>query len=246
MTSAIRTELLEQGDAESSKEIMPGEIAGLATFFHHLPARRNMTLNPLTQQLRVIIFTAGQGSIVCSRQQFAVSEIALFAPGAQTGFEIRAGGLSFIELRIDLTGEERAGLPGSKASAPYFATYSKCETYKEAIKSEKTISRTLLPETVVPRLCIGSVQTSGPDNVGAHAHPMLEQLFLGLPGNHCLVKADAAECLLSGNMLLHIPLGSSHSVSVEAGRQLHYIWIDLFRTSDMSYISNTHIPSSRP
>jgi len=94
----------------------------------------------------------------------------------------------------------------------------------------------------VPRLCIGSVETSGPDEVATHTHPMLDQLFFGLPGNDCMVMADNAESRFLENDLLHIPLGSMHGVSVEAGKHLHYIWIDLFHSEEeMGYMKDTHI-----
>ena len=76
------------------------------------------------------------------------------------------------------------------------------------------------------------MQTSGPDAVGAHAHPMLEQFFLGLPGNECTVTADGHAAPLRAWTLLHIPLGSTHGVTVDAGRELHYIWVDIFRSKD--------------
>ena len=100
----------------------------------------------------------------------------------------------------------------------------------------------ILPENIVPRLCIGSVETSGPDEVGAHTHPMLEQLFYGLKMNNCIVRADGIEAAFKENTLLHIPLGSRHGVVVEEGKILNYIWMDLFRSQeDMGYIRDNHI-----
>jgi hypothetical protein len=125
---------------------------------------------------------------------------------------------------------------------PYFITYSQCKTYKEEIKSEKTISRMLVPEEVVPRVSIGSVQTTGPDAIAAHEHPMLEQLFYGLEGNSCHVYADGHETVFGERSLLHVPLGSNHGVRVDVGQKLHYIWMDFFKQQeDVSYITESHI-----
>ena len=109
-------------------------------------------------------------------------------------------------------------------------------------KSEKTISRMLVPEDIVPRLSIGSVQTTGPDMIAAHRHPMLEQLFYGIQGNSCHVIADDYETDFGERTLLHIPLGSTHSVRVDKGQQLHYIWMDFFKhQKDLAYITDSHI-----
>jgi quercetin dioxygenase-like cupin family protein len=88
---------------------------------------------------------------------------------------------------------------------------------------------------------MGSVETKGPDSVGEHSHPMLDQLFLGLEGCKCTCYADGEEVGLTENMLLHIPLGSRHSVSVEDGDTLSYIWLDFFLTlNGEKYMNEQH------
>ena len=88
---------------------------------------------------------------------------------------------------------------------------------------------------------MGTVQTKGPDSVGAHKHPMLEQLFLGLAGNNCTVYADDAKVDLPEHAVLHIPLGSSHSVSVEQDETLYYVWMDFFLDKKGEEWLETHI-----
>lgn len=150
--------------------------------------------------------------------------------------------LRVLELIVDLSATDQEELRQVADMYPLFLSYSDCKTYRERIKSEKTISRTLLPEHTFPRLCIGSVETTGDDRVAAHEHPMLEQLFFGLAGNDCVVRADEAELAFGDGVLLHIPLGSSHGVEVHAPQKLHYIWIDLFRDRQgMDWIVQEHI-----
>ena len=131
-----------------------------------------------------------------------------------------------------------AGAPSDAAAAadaaargalPYALPYAAAPTYSEAFKSASTVSRTLVPRGAVPRFAAGSVQAAGPDAVGEHAHPMLEQLFLGLPGCAATVTADGAEARLGAWTLLHVPLGSTHGVRAGAGEAMHYVWLDLFR-----------------
>ena len=75
---------------------------------------------------------------------------------------------------------------------------------------------------------MGSVETLGPDEVGRHKHPMLDQMFLGLPGCDGEVWADGETTGLRGLDLIHIPLGSTHGASVGEGKKLSYIWIDRY------------------
>lgn len=234
--------------ANISKTILNGEIEGMETIFHSLLKGDVLTLVPEKGRGRVLLFVSGKGRADNGGMSFAVTEVALLAPKCDAPLAITAidTPLEVLELVIALSPEDLAVLQNNREKYPFFITYSECKTYRERIKSEKTVNRTLLPELVFPRLAVGSVQTTGPDRVGAHEHPMLEQLFFGLKGNHCLVRADEHEALFGESVLLHIPLGSTHGVEVEAPNELHYIWIDLFRNqADMDYIAGEHIANDQ-
>ena len=75
-----------------------------------------------------------------------------------------------------------------------------------------------------------------------HAHPMLEQYFLGLEDNDIVVHANGAQTALGANTLLHIPLGSSHGAEVAEGKKLHYVWMDFFRDREGLRWLETHKP----
>jgi hypothetical protein len=55
------------------------------------------------------------------------------------------------------------------------------------------------------------------------------------------VHANENQAPFKEDVLLHIPLGSTHSVDVEEGKRLHYIWIDLFKdASGADWIEQAH------
>ncbi len=150
-----------------------------------------------------------------------------------SGYSIHTGekeNLAFIRLRRWLDDKDVQVIESRIKSynTLYIKALSDCPAYKEDIKSEKTLNRMILPEGLVPRLAMGSVQTAGPDEVGEHEHPMLDQIFLGLKGCRCSCYADGEETVLTENMMLHIPLGSKHHVSVADRDKLAYIWMDFF------------------
>lgn len=175
----------------------------------------------------------GKGTLRTKGEEYKVEgETIARAP---QGWEWRveaAEGETIRALRVkrDLTAEDLAEFTQHPENnkGPLVKKFSECEAYREAIKSPKTVSRTLLPENFVPRMAMGTVETTGPDKVGAHKHPMLEQLFLGLRGNDITVTADEAKANLTEFSILHIPLGSNHGAEVADGKKLHYIWMDFF------------------
>lgn len=175
----------------------------------------------------------GKGTLKTKGASYKVDGETVARAPQGYGWEIEAAaGETIHALRVkrELTAEdlkEFAKYPRNNAG-PLVKRFSECEPYREAIKSPKTVSRTLLPENFVPRMAMGTVETTGPDKVGEHRHPMLEQLFLGLKENDITVTADEARANLTQFSILHIPLGSNHGAEVAGGRKLHYVWMDFF------------------
>lgn len=181
----------------------------------------------------VWLIVQGTGTMRTRGQAFPVEEetIARAPQGWDWRIEAAPGtALRLLRVTRDLTSADMEELKkfAQFQAAPHVKRFKECTPYGEAIKSPKTVSRTLLPENYVPRMAMGTVETSGPDQVGAHRHPMLEQLFLGLRGNDITVSADADRANLTGYSILHIPLGSNHGAEVAGGRKLHYVWMDFF------------------
>lgn len=226
------------------KSVLQGEIDGINTYYLELFKDNPYLIKPIQDSVRLYLITHGKGIITQGVRQFEVNGLNLFVPSIMEEASVLAdtGDFGMLEIVIRLTSAEYQLLKQDQNKLPYFVDYTQCRQYREAIKSEKTISRMILPEDIIPRFCMGSVETSGPDKVGAHSHPMLEQLFYGLKGNDCIVEADGIKTAFKENTLLHIPSGSRHGVDVEEGKLLNYVWMDLFRSQEeMGYIKENHI-----
>jgi hypothetical protein len=249
-TLKIRTEVCSTGDSVKPgnnvyrKPVLEGEIKGINTWYIELNKNVSYPVKPRENSASAYLVTHGTATLTQGSRKFKVNGLNLFVPSVKDEALILADkdGFGMLEIKIKLTEAEYQLLKQEHEKLPYFVDYTQCRTYKEAIKSEKTVSRMILPENIIPRFCMGSVETSGPDKVGAHAHAMLEQLFFGLKMNDCIVNADGIKQPFRENILLHIPLGSMHEVLVEDGKVLNYIWMDLFRSQeDMGYIKENHI-----
>jgi hypothetical protein len=229
----------------AGRVLLPGEVAGVT--IHHYAARRGKPL-PLDEEfgkVHIRVFLYGSGNLTVGPRGYAIDEIAVAAltrdPPAIV--ESTSDRLEFLDITLDLDPADEDELSKHAAQLPYFRQYSDCPVYREEIKSIKTVSRTLVPPDLLPRFCMGSVQTTGPDIVHPHQHAMLEQFFFGLQGNSCHLQADDQEISFGENVLVHIPLGSLHAVRVEHAHALHYLWLDFFRhQEDVHYISQAHIP----
>jgi mannose-6-phosphate isomerase-like protein (cupin superfamily) len=233
--------------AVSIRPVLPREIEGVATDAVSLRGPAQHVEPASTAHEVVWLFLGGKGTLHTRDGSYEVEDETIARAPLGWTWRIRVAPgheLHAVRVRKQLTAEDRAELrkfPAHNAAA-YVRKFRDCTPYGEAIKSARTVSRTLLPENYVPRMAVGTVETTGPDAVAPHRHPMLEQLFLGLKENEITVSADGATASLTPFSMLHIPLGSDHGAVVEEGRKLHYVWIDFFTTREGQEWLKTHKP----
>lgn len=234
-----------------SEELMAGEIAD--TKIEHLaflgPIEQSITLSD--GNVNMFLFVSGKGRLYADSMTFSLvpESIAIPMKGiSRIQVEVPEGEeLHFLQFTKKLSAqdiEDLENFPEENKYKLYFTRFVDCEPYTEKIKSPNTVSRTVLPSDVVPRVSLGTVEAMGPDEVGAHSHPMLDQLFLGLTDNDIVVHADGASAQLKEYALLHIPIGSSHGVSVGENRKMNYMWMDFFMTKEGQEWLKTHKPVS--
>jgi len=182
----------------------------------------------------IYLFIKGQGNVNINKEKYDIVPETILLPNSAQEISINASKndtLHFLRISSKLTEQDILDLktfPKENTQNTYFAKFTDCEAYTEPIKSPNTISRTVLPNKYIPRIAMGTVETMGPDKVDPHEHGMLEQLFLGLTDNHVIVYADEAKIDFPAYSVLHIPLGSSHSVEAKKGDKMYYMWMDFF------------------
>ncbi len=246
--AALETGRVAGGSPAVVRDVLAGEVPGIRASLVSLGPGGRHHEGRTSAEDKVYLVLEGRGAVVADGEPLPVERhtIVRLPVGSDAALAAAADAtLDVLVLRHALSDEDRKDLAAHAESqkGPYVRRFSECPTYGEAIKSAKTTSRTLLPKDVVPRMSIGTVETVGPDRVAPHAHPMLEQFFLGLDGNDIVVHADGGHTTLGAYELLHIPLGSSHGAEVAAGRKLHYVWMDFFRDREGLRWLETHKPN---
>lgn len=237
---------LQPNTQEYGKSILENEISGIKVT--HIALKEGVTIKENLEEAYkfVYLFIKGRGKLVANNQSFDIEPETIFLPNSIRDISIQTGKnatLHFLKISTKLTEQDILDLkefPKEKTQKIYFSKFTDCEAYTEPIKSPNTISRTILPNKYIPRIAMGTVETKGPDKVGAHEHGMLEQLFLGLTDNQVIVFADDAKIDFPAFSILHIPLGSSHSVEVKEGNKMYYVWMDFFLDSKGEEWLKTH------
>ena len=224
---------LDENMQQYAESILENEINGI--YVEHVAiAREGVKMDVSREGYRnIYLFVKGNGTVVAESTPYEIVPETIFLPNSVQEITIRAKNetLHYLKISCKLTVQDHLDLkelPVSNTQNIYYTKFEDCQAYTEEIKSPNTVSRTILSNEYIPRVAMGTVQTKGPDAVGAHEHPMLEQLFLGLSENNCIVYADDAQVGFSEYSVLHIPLGSRHSVSVEKDEVMYYVWMDFF------------------
>ena len=234
-----------------SKELLVGEIADLKNEHIAYVGPTKQTINLSEEHVSMFLFVKGNGTLHAGSITQSIIPESIAIPLnriSKIQFEVVEGEelhfLKFTKKMSEQDIEDLKHFPKENKHQLFFTRFEDCEPYTEKIKSPNTISRTVLHADIVPRVSLGTVEAMGPDKVGAHKHPMLEQFFLGLSNNDITVYADDVSTEFKEYSLLHIPLGSNHSVTVDKNKKMNYMWMDFFLTKEGEAWLKTHQPIS--
>lgn len=237
---------------EYSKTILENEIGGITV------SQISITGDAIKKEIQdknyrnIYLFIKGNGSVIANKTKFDIVPETVLVQNAIKNISItaeRGDTLHFLKISSRLTEQDKLDLqefPKENTQEIYYKKFTDCEAYTEPIKSPNTISRTIFPNKYIPRIAMGTVHAPGPDKVAPHEHGMLEQLFLGLADNNIVVFADKAQANLPEYSLLHIPLGSSHSVKVDKDKKMYYVWMDFFLDKKGEEWLKTHNTIKKP
>lgn len=237
---------LDENTPHYSESILDNEINGVHVEHIAITSEGDLTDVSRESHKTIYLFVKGKGTVIAENTPYEIVPETIFLPNNVAEITIEAAKndtLHYLKISCELSAQDLLDLkelPTDNTRNVYYTKFEDCQAYTEEIKSPNTISRTILSNEYIPRVAMGTVQTKGPDAVGAHEHPMLEQLFLGLSENNCFVYADEAKASFSEYSLLHIPLGSRHSVSVEENEVMYYVWMDFFMDKEGEEWLKTH------
>lgn len=222
-------------EINNSKEILKGEIENISVFYHKIDKDELFEVESKENTAKVFILADGEIDI----NGKAMKNKGIFAFLPEHKISIKGLLMSSL-LEIDIITDTKKA---DKSILPYFLNYEDALTYTEACKSEKTISRHLLKQRIIPDLAIGSVEAYGPDEVGAHTHPYVEQLFFSFSENDMELVIDGEAFHMGGNTLVHIPLASEHGVLIKENQCAHYVWIDYITDEEngLRFLDTAHV-----
>jgi hypothetical protein len=222
-----------------------GEIKGASVYYHGMLSGDKVTYENSPDVLKTFFLINGEISFSNGKRNDCFKERASYVADLSEKLEINClSNAQFIEIQWMLSDNDKRFIKDNKVELPMTQLYYDCEQYRETFKSPKSISRSVIGHHALPRFCMGSNESYGPDRVEPHAHPLLDQFFFSFPDNEVSLLIDDQIQHYPGNTLIHIPLGSNHGVQIEAGKKMNYMWIDfIIDPKGVDYLDEVHQPT---
>ena len=230
----------------SSECMLPGLIPGATVYHHVMIGGDQVQFMPDPGFLRILFLCRGTAAFILKEKRWSYDQRAVFVPLPEDAVDVKAEDtVHLLEIRWDLIEADRKELRETRSQFPVTSLYLDAMQYRDPFKSEKTISRAIIPHRILPRFAMGSVETYADDLIGQHEHPLLDQFFFSFPENNMTLLIDDIRYPMGADTLLHIPLGSNHGVSVTGDEVAHYIWIDFIPDPEKGnvYLDEVHKPT---
>lgn len=237
--------ILTKAPGVSATGYLENEIAGLHPLAWTAEAGQTLSFNPCGYY-HILVLVTGKAVFESDGSTFTSDGKCTYVPAPDKALTVRAEtDIYLMEFAFDKKETDTADIVKFGTKFPLAIPYQDSIQYIDPYKSQKTISRMMLPHEILPRFSMGSVETWGDDLVKPHTHPMLDQLFFSFPENDMDVLIDGSAYPMGGDMILHIPLGSDHGVKVDGSRHLHYMWIDVMpdQAKGLERLNRTHKPT---
>ena len=227
-----KIDVTKKGNTET--ELCHGEIAGTRVVYYTVEAGSNRLFSGNAGFYRILVLIQGDCDFVTDGKTYNYSDRVTIVPAPDKDLTVNAKSDTVVlEIQWDEAPEDKDMLVEYKTEFPVIQLYSTSIQYVDPNKSEKTISRMMIPHKIIPRFAIGSVESYGYDYVKPHSHPMLDQFFFSFPENDMDVLINGEPINMLGNVIIHIPLGADHGVEVVEGKHMHYMWIDFLPDNEL-------------
>lgn len=231
-----------------SIELCKNEIDGARPIHYIMEKGSEIAFKSNAGYYHVLLLIEGKAKFTTNNKTNIFDTRVSFVPSLEEELTVNAeSDVQLLEVQWDVKDGDIDDLKEYNTKFPVIIPYQDSIQYVDPNKSEKSISRMMIPHEIIPRFTMGSVESYGYDLVRPHAHPMLDQFFFSFPENDMEVIIDDEKINMKGNTILHIPLGSNHGVEVTGDRHMHYIWIDFMpdKEAGLKRLNFSHRPTGK-
>ena len=189
-------------------------------------------------KMQIFAFTGGCGMVKSGKTLFTIDEKSVFIPDFdREPVSVTAGDcdLEFIHITGPMNDTDRRQMDHCQYVLPRFVKFSQVIQYTERFTQEsgaKVKQHSVIAGRHLGRYTMGWVIGQGPDFVGQHTHPTLEQWYFMLDGADFTYDAGDNAIDVKAGDVSFTPHGTSHGSTCKEDGFIHYIWFELNRAWD--------------
>ena len=190
-------------------------------------------------KMQIFVFTGGCGIVRSGNRIFSIDEQSVFIPDFdREEVQICAGEeeLRFIHIVGPMIDVDRRQMKHCHYILPRFVRFSESIRYTERFTQEsgaKVWQHSVIAGRHLGRYTMGWVIGEGPDFVGQHVHPSLEQWYFMLDGADFIYHAGDKAIPVKEGDVSFTPHGTYHGSECTEDGFINYLWFELNRAWEM-------------
>lgn len=190
-------------------------------------------------RIQFFAFTAGNGVIHCGKRIYTVDRQSLFIPNFdEDKIKFVAGDepLEFIHIIGPMNETDKRQMNNCQYVLPRFLGFDQTIPYTERFTQEsgaKVKQHSVIAGRHLGRYTMGWVIGQGPDFVGQHTHPTLDQWYFMINGADFMYDAGDKSIPVREGDVSYTPSGTSHGSTCDENGFINYIWFELNKAWDI-------------
>lgn len=186
-------------------------------------------------KIQIFVFTTEGGIVHAGNQFFAIDDQSVFIPNFdQDKLVIKAGEkeLKFLHIVGPMIDVDRRQMFHCQYVLPRFVRFSDTILYTERFTQEsgsKIWQHSVIAGRHLGRYTMGWVIGPGPDFVGTHVHPKIDQWYFMLEGSDFNYTAGDEKIHVLEGDISYTPHGTPHGSECGADGFINYLWFELNR-----------------
>lgn len=225
----------KNGFAET--EILADTCPGIKICKCRLEAGKTLEVRTYSERekMQLLFFTSRSGMVQSGNKIYEINDQAVFIPDFdREKVRITAGEetLSFIRITGPMTEVDHRQMQNCQYVLPRFVRLRESIEYTERFTQEsgsKVVSHSLIAGRHLGRYTMGWNIGAGPDFIGQHTHPTLEQWYFMIDGSDFTYVAGGDKIPVREGDVSFTPHGTSHGSECGADGYINYVWFELNR-----------------
>lgn len=216
---------------------IPGACPGIRITSCRLEAGRTQMLSTFSKEdkMQILFFTTTGGFIRYGTAVYEIDDRAVFIPDfdkAELSVTSGENELCFYRITGPMTDVDHRQMNHCRYVLPRFVRLRESIEYTEGFTQEsgsRVVSHSIIAGRHLGRYTMGWNIGAGPDFIGQHTHPTLEQWYFMLDGSNFNYIAGGNEIPVKAGDISFTPHGTSHGSSCTEKGYINYVWFELNR-----------------